>query len=78
VPGSIIAAGAWVLMSYLFNVYVNNFSNFGLLYGSVGTLVVLMFWFYLSAIVILVGGEINEVIESAAAVRRAPGRSAPG
>jgi membrane protein len=72
-PGSIVAAAIWLAVSVLFKVYVRHFSHFGLLYGSVGTLIILMFWFYLSGAAILVGGEINAVLEDAAATRRVPG-----
>jgi membrane protein len=60
-------------VSVLFKVYVRHFSHFGLLYGSVGTLIILMFWFYLSGAAILVGGEINAVLEDAASKHRVPG-----
>jgi membrane protein len=72
-PGSIVAATIWLAVSVLFKVYVRHFSHFGLLYGSVGTLIILMFWFYLSGAAILVGGEINAVLEDAAAKHRVPG-----
>jgi membrane protein len=72
-PGSIVAAAIWLAVSVLFKVYVRHFSHFGLLYGSVGTLIILMFWFYLSGAAILVGGEINAVLEDAASKHRVPG-----
>lgn len=67
VPGSIVAAVIWVAVSVLFKLYVHHFGHFGLLYGSLGTLIILMFWFYLSGIAILVGGELNAVLEHSAA-----------
>jgi membrane protein len=72
-PGSAFAAVVWMVASILFNVYVRHFSHFGLLYGSLSTLIILMFWFYLSGIVILAGGEINAILEDAAAQREIPG-----
>jgi membrane protein len=72
-PGSIVAAVTWIAVSVLFKVYVRHFSHFGLLYGSLGTLIILMFWFYLSGAAILVGGEINAILEDAAAKHRVPG-----
>lgn len=62
-PGSVVAAVIWILASILFKVYVRHFSNFGLLYGSLGTLVILMFWFYLGGAAILIGGEVNSTLE---------------
>ncbi len=63
VPGSVVAAVIWVMASVVFKVYVRHFSNFGLLYGSLGTLVILMFWFYLGGAAILLGAEINSTLE---------------
>jgi membrane protein len=71
-PGSIIAAGIWMAASFLFKLYIRHFSDFGVLYGSLGTLIVLMFWFYLSGIAILIGGEINATLQDAAANHGAP------
>jgi membrane protein len=73
-PGSVFAAVVWMVASILFKLYVRHFSHFGLLYGSLGTLIILMFWFYLSGIVILAGGEINAILEDAAAGTRFPER----
>lgn len=67
VPGTVIATILWIAASALFKVYVAHFAHYGSLYGSVGTLVVLMFWFYLSGLAILVGAEVNVAIEHRAA-----------
>ncbi len=77
-PGSVVAVGIWMAVSVLFKLYIRHFSDFGLLYGSLGTLIILMFWFYLSGIAILVGGEINAILEDAAANRRVPGAKRRG
>jgi membrane protein len=77
-PGSVVAAVAWMAVSVLFKVYVRHFSHFGLLYGSLGTLIILMFWFYLSGVAILVGGVINAILEDAAAARSVPGAKRRG
>jgi membrane protein len=77
-PGSVFAAVVWMVASILFKVYVRHFSHFGLLYGSLGTLIILMFWFYLSGIVILAGGEINAILEDAAARHKIPGAKRRG
>ncbi|MBW4027951.1 MAG: YihY/virulence factor BrkB family protein [Acidobacteria bacterium] len=72
-PGSIVAAAIWMVASVLFKIYIHHFSNFGMLYGSLGTIIILMFWFYLSGLSILLGGEINAVLEDAAAHNKVPG-----
>ncbi|MGG6448540.1 YihY/virulence factor BrkB family protein [Pseudobacillus badius] len=58
-PGAIFAAVGWIVVSLGFSFYVNNFGNYSATYGSIGGIIVLMVWFYLSAMIILVGGEIN-------------------
>jgi membrane protein len=77
-PGSMVAAVAWMAVSVLFKLYVRHFSHFGLLYGSLGTLIILMFWFYLSGAAILVGGLINAILEDAAAAHSVPGAKRRG
>jgi membrane protein len=77
-PGSVFAAVVWMVASVLFKLYVRHISDFGLLYGSLGTLVILMFWFYLSGVVILTGGEINAILEDAAAKQKIPGAKRRG
>jgi membrane protein len=61
--GSIIASVMFVVASIGFSWYVRSFGNFNETYGSFGAIVVLMFWFYISAFVILLGGEINAELE---------------
>ncbi len=59
VPGSIFASIGWIVVSLGFSFYVSNFGNYTAMYGSIGTIIVLMLWFYFSAIIIMIGGEIN-------------------
>ena len=46
-------------LSWLYAMYVENFANYSLLYGSIGTVVVLMIWLYMSANVLILGAELN-------------------
>lgn len=62
-PGSVIASVLWAATSLLFSWYASNFANFNKTYGSLGAIVVMMTWFYLSSFIILLGGEINAEIE---------------
>ena len=78
VPGSIVAVVIWVVVSIGFKFYIRNFSNYGMLYGSLGTLIILMFWFYLSGAAILIGGEINAILEDGAAQHHVPGAKKHG
>lgn len=61
-PGALFSSIGWALSSLAFSFYVNSFANFSSTYGSLGGLIVLMLWFYISGLVIIVGGEINAVL----------------
>ena len=62
-PGAIFALITWLLISFLFKFYVVRISNYTLTYGSLGSVIVLMLWLYFTSLMILIGGEINGVIE---------------
>ncbi|WP_240688142.1 YihY/virulence factor BrkB family protein [Pseudalkalibacillus hwajinpoensis] len=57
--GSIFASVMWQLVSLVFSYYINNFGNYSATYGSLGGVIALMLWFYLTGLVIIVGGEVN-------------------
>ncbi|MFI3300848.1 MAG: YihY/virulence factor BrkB family protein [Candidatus Gastranaerophilales bacterium] len=52
----------WLVGSWGFSIYVNNFSTYNMVYGTIGAFAVLMVWFYYTSILILVGGEINSQV----------------
>ena len=58
-PGAIAASILWVIASILFSIYVAHFGNYNKTYGSLGAVVVLMTWLWLSAYLVLLGAEIN-------------------
>lgn len=62
-PGSIFAASIWVLASIGLSWYVSNFGDFGKAYGSLGAVVLLLLWFYLTGFIVMVGAEINAETE---------------
>lgn len=65
-PGAIIGVCAWIIISLGFGIYVRQFANYNRTYGTLGGVIALMFWFYLSSVAILVGAEINaELIKAA-------------
>lgn len=64
IPGTLFAMVGWVALSIVFSEFVNNFGSYTLIYGSLGTMVVLMVWFYMSSIVLMLGGEINSIYHS--------------
>jgi membrane protein len=71
-PGSLIGVGLWILVSFLFRLYLSFFDSYSATYGSLGAVIILMLWFYLTGLAILIGGEINSEIENAAAEKGAP------
>jgi membrane protein len=62
-PGAVIATVLWIVGSILFSVYVANFANYNATYGSLGAVVVLLTWMYLSSFVVLLGAQINSESE---------------
>ena len=58
-PGSILATLMFVSTSLLFSFYINNFGKYSLLYGYVGTVMVLLIWIYLNALILIIGFEMN-------------------
>jgi membrane protein len=62
-PGAVLAVVTWIIGSLAFDYYVKNFANYNAMYGSIGTIIVMLLYFFLSAAVLLFGAEINAVIE---------------
>lgn len=58
-PGAFVAVALWLLISFGFRIYLGYFDSYSVTYGSLGALIVLMLWFYLTGVVILIGGEVN-------------------
>jgi membrane protein len=61
-PGAFFASIGWIGISLFFSFYVNHFNNYTRTYGSIGGVIVLLIWLYLSSTIILIGGEINAVL----------------
>jgi membrane protein len=61
--GSVFAAVTWIVASYLFSWYLASFANYNATYGSLGAVVGLMMWLWISTIVVLLGAELNAEIE---------------
>lgn len=64
-PGSVIATLLFIITSLGFTTYVNNYGQYNKLYGSVGTLMILLLWLYLNSISLLIGFELNVSIKAA-------------
>jgi membrane protein len=61
--GSTLATALTILSTLGFSYYVNNFSNYNQIYGSIGSIIVLMVWIYINSFVLLIGFELNASIE---------------
>jgi len=73
-PGAVAAAILWLFVSLLFKLYIANFTDYEGSYGTVGGVIVVLLWFYLSGIAILAGAELNAEIEHASPYGKAPGQ----
>lgn len=62
IPGALFATIGWIVASLLFSFYVNHFDSYTKTYGSIGGIIVLLIWLYLSSIIILLGGELNAAL----------------
>jgi uncharacterized BrkB/YihY/UPF0761 family membrane protein len=77
-PGSLLATTLWVLISLGFKFYVSNFGSYNATYGTIGAVIVLMLWFYVSSLAVLAGAEMNAEIEHASPYGKDPGEKVPG
>jgi membrane protein len=77
-PGAVLATILWLIASLGFKVYVANFADYNESYGSLGGVIVLMLWFYISAMAVLIGAELNAEIEHASPHGKDPGEKVPG
>lgn len=62
-PGAVVGVGLWLIASIGFRVYLHFFDSYSATYGSLGAVVILMLWLYITGFAILIGGEVNWVIE---------------
>ena len=62
IPGAITATILWFVISIGFSFYVSNFANYSSTYGSLGGVIVLMLWLYLTGLILMLGGEINAIL----------------
>ena len=69
-PGALLASTLILLASYGFSYYVNNFASYNKLYGSIGTLMVILLWIYVNALVLIIGFELNAAISAGLAQKK--------
>ena len=62
-PGAVFTSCGWLLISFIFSVYLDIFTGFSSMYGSLTTIILIMLWLYVCMYVILLGGELNALLE---------------
>ena len=72
--GALVATVLWQLVSLGFSFYVSNFGSFDATYGSLGGLIVLMLWFFLTGLILVIGAEINALIHKRKNVKNEPAK----
>jgi membrane protein len=77
-PGSLAGVLLWLFVSFIFRLYLRYFDRYSVTYGSLGAVIILLLWFYLTGAALLVGGKVNAEIEHAAAEHGAPEAKLPG
>jgi membrane protein len=68
-PGAILAALSWAIISGLFRLYVSHFGNYNKVYGAVGAVIILLLWLFLTSLVLLIGDQLNVTIGRAMATK---------
>jgi membrane protein len=72
-PGSVVGVIVWLLASWGFSLYVRNFGSYDANYGALGGVIVMLLWMWISAQVILLGAEVNALLEHKSPEGKAPG-----
>lgn len=62
IPGALLSAFGWLLFSFVFSIYVDNFSNMSYMYGSLTAFIILMLWIYFCIYILFIGAEINKAL----------------
>jgi membrane protein len=75
-PGSVVGTGLWLACTWGFTQYVEHFGRYNVMYGSIGGVVVLMMWFYITGLIFIAGGELNAILEHASKDARAKAKGA--
>ena len=72
-PGGAFGIGGWLLASILLRIYLHYFDNYSVTYGSLGAVIILLTWFYVTGLMLLIGAEINSEIAAAVAEKKLTG-----
>jgi membrane protein len=77
-PGSVVGTLVWLVATWGFSVYAGHFGSYNVTFGSIGGVVLLMTWFYITGFIFVMGGEINAILEAASDEGKASGARAAG
>lgn len=69
-PGAIIGIILWIVLSGAFRLYLSYFDSYAATYGSLGAVIILLLWLYLTALVILIGGAVNAILDEKSGVKK--------
>ena len=64
-PGIIVALISWMVVSIGFSFYVENFTDYSIIYGTLGAVIVLLMWLYMTAVILIMGAELNAALKTA-------------
>jgi membrane protein len=76
-PGALVATGLWLVASIGFAIYTANFGSYNETYGSLGAVVILMLWLFITALVVIAGAELNAELERQTVKDTTEGRPLP-
>jgi membrane protein len=77
-PGSVLGVILLIIVSLGFAIYTSNFADYSATYGSIGAVIILMLWLYIAGLVILIGSEINALLEHYSSKGKRKGEKDPG
>ena len=69
-PGAVVGVALWLILTTGFRIYLRYFDSYAATYGSLGAVIILMLWLYLTALVILMGGAINAILDEKTGVKK--------
>ena len=61
-PGCVLSVTVWTVVSMFFSIYVKYIGQYSLLYGSIGAVMILLYWFYITAVILLMGAEFSSIL----------------
>jgi membrane protein len=69
-PGAVIGVVLWIVLTVGFRIYLQYFDSYAATYGSLGAVIILLLWLYLTALVILTGGAVNAILDEESGVKK--------